>query len=151
MSTPRAPESPGRSTDWSDAFDRPDELDLADRLTGDLEALDDFARELGARRADDEGRPASALGLLPRRINADQATAERDLAKLVLTLIELVRQLMERVAVRRVNAGTLSEDEVERMGETFIRLERRMEELTAAFGLRREDLKLNLGPLGDLL
>lgn len=142
-------ESPLRSTGWCDSFDRPDALDLAGRLTGDLDALDDFARELGAH-PDDEGTPARALGL-PRRINADQATAERDLAKLVLTLIELVRQLMERVAVRRVNAGTLSEAEVERMGETFLRLERRMEELTAAFGLRREDLKLNLGPLGDLL
>jgi len=149
LSDMRPTEPPG-STGWRDSFDRAGELDLTDRLTGDLEALDDFARELGAH-PDDDARRAHALGMLPRRINADQATAERDLAKLVLTLIELVRQLMERVAVRRVNAGSLSEDEVERMGETFIRLERRMEELTAAFGLRREDLKLNLGPLGDLL
>ena len=159
MSVARSTESPSGFTRWSDRVDRPDQpgeatppdpLDLAGRLTGDLEALDDFARELRARtESGPEG--AGAAGLLPRRINADQATAEKDLAKLVLTLIELVRQLMERVAVRRVNAGSLSEDEVERMGETFLRLEQRMEELTKAFGLRREDLKLNLGPLGDLL
>ena len=117
-------------------------LDLDDRVTGDLDSLDDFARELG-------GRPDATL--LPRRINADQATVEKDLAKLVLSLVELVRQLMERQAVRRVNAGSLSEEEVERMGETFLKLEERMTELKTAFGLQGEELDLRLGPIRDLL
>jgi hypothetical protein len=125
-----------------------DQLDLAGRLSGDLSALDDFAREVGGRR--EPSQPGGA-GLLPRRINADQATVEKDLAKLVLTLVDLVRQLMERQAVRRINAGSLSEDEVERMGETFLKLDQRMAELRTAFGLEVADLNLSLGPIGDLL
>ena len=88
---------------------------------------------------------------LPRRVEADPERVERGLAQLVLTLIELLRQLMERQALRRMEAGTLTEDEVERMGLTFMRLEQRMEELKAEFGLADEDLNLNLGPLGDLM
>jgi hypothetical protein len=118
------------------------DIDLAGRLCGDAGALDDFARELGA--------PVDAAGFLPRRIDANPATVEKDLAKLVLSLVDLVRQLMERQAVRRVNAGSLTDDEVERMGETFLKLDRRMAELKAAFGLEGEDLSLNLGPIGDL-
>ncbi len=126
------------------------QLDLTDRVSGDLSSLDDFARELGGRTA--AGYPqAGAAGLLPRRINADPATAEKDLAKLVLALVDLVRQLVERQAIRRVNGGSLSEAEIERMGETFLHLDRRMEELRNAFGLTREDLNLRLGPIGDLL
>lgn len=94
---------------------------------------------------------ARASFSLPRRINADQAKVEKDIVKLVLSLVELVRQLMERQAVRRVNAGSVSEDEVERMGETFLKLDQRMTELRNAFGLEREDLELNLGPIQDLL
>ena len=94
---------------------------------------------------------ADATGVLPRRINADQTTVEKDLAKLVLALIDLVRRLMERQAARRVNAGSLSEDQVERMGETFLRLDRKMVELRSVFGLREEDLDLRLGPIGDLV
>jgi hypothetical protein len=125
------------------------QLDLGGRMSGDLNALDDFARELGART---RGQAAGdAPSFLPRRINTNAATVEQDLAKLVLSLVELVRQLMERQALRRVNAGSLSDDEVERMGETFLRLDRKMSELRAAFGLREEDLNLNLGPLGNLL
>jgi gas vesicle protein GvpK len=123
-------------------------LDLTDRLSGDLSSLDDFARELG-----ESTRPAAraASGFLPPRINADQETVEKDLAKLVLALIDLVRRLMERQAARRVNAGSLSDDQVERMGETFLRLDRRMAELKTTFGLEGEDLNLSLGSLKDLL
>lgn len=125
-------------------------LDLDGRLSGDIGALDDFTRELGTRAR--SGMPnARASFSLPRRINADQAKVEKDIAKLVLSLVELVRQLMERQAVRRVNAGSVSEDEVERMGETFLKLDQRMTELRNAFGLEREDLELNLGPIQDLL
>jgi hypothetical protein len=124
--------------------------DFSDRLSGDLSSLDAFARELGGRR-DGSAPAAEVAGMLPRRINANQTTVEKDVAKLVLALVDLVRRLMERQAVRRVNAGSLSEDEVERMGETFLKLERRMEELRTAFGLEREDLDLNLGPIRDVL
>jgi hypothetical protein len=75
----------------------------------------------------------------------------RGLAQLVLTLIELLRQLMERQAIRRVEAGGLSDDQVERLGQALMALEQRMDELKQDFGLRDEDLNLNLGPLGNLL
>jgi hypothetical protein len=89
--------------------------------------------------------------LLPRRIDASPEKVERGLAKLVLTLIELLRQLMERQAIRRMEGGTLTDDEVERLGQTFMKLEQRMGELKRAFGLENEDLNLNLGPLGRLM
>jgi CRISPR/Cas system-associated endonuclease Cas1 len=76
---------------------------------------------------------------------------ERGLAKLVLTLIELLRQLMERQALRRIEAGSLSDEEIERLGQTFMKLDTRMEELQQIFGLEDEELNLNLGPLGDLM
>ena len=140
-----ASEPPDRAAGSSDG-----QLDLAGRLSGDLSALEDFARELGRRT--DGGQPErDAVSFLPRRINADEKTVEKDLAKLVLALVDLVRQLMERQAIRRVNAGSLSEDEVERMGETFLKLDRRMAELRTVFGLQGEDLNLSLGPIGDLL
>jgi hypothetical protein len=136
--------SAGHAVGWDER------LDLDGRLAGDLDSLGDFARELRGR-ADGAPSDRDAVGLLPRRINADEATVEKDLAKLVLALVDLVRQLMERQAVRRVNAGSLSEDEVERMGETFLKLDQRMTELKAAFGLTTEDLDLRLGQLRDLL
>jgi hypothetical protein len=87
----------------------------------------------------------------PRRINTDPERVEQGLAQLVLTLVELLRQLMERQALRRMEQGTLSDEQIERLGETFMKLERRMEELKREFGLEDRDLNLNLGPLGDLL
>jgi hypothetical protein len=86
-----------------------------------------------------------------RRIEADPESAERGLAQLVLTLVELLRQLLERQALRRVEAGGLDEATVERLGRTLMALEQRMEELKTAFGLTDEDLNLDLGPLGRLL
>jgi hypothetical protein len=88
---------------------------------------------------------------LSRRVNADPESLERGLAQLVLTVVELLRQLMERQALRRVDGGTLTEDEVERLGRTFMELDKRMAELREEFGLDEEDLNLNLGPLGNLL
>jgi Gas vesicle protein K len=87
----------------------------------------------------------------PRRVDADPESVERGLAQLVLTVVELLRQLMERQALRRMEQGTLTDEEVERLGETFMKLEQRMEELKREFGLEDRDLNLNLGPLGDLL
>ncbi|MFI9586702.1 gas vesicle protein K [Streptomyces sp. NPDC052236] len=88
---------------------------------------------------------------LPRRLDLDPDTVERDLAKLVLTVVELLRQLMERQALRRVEDGDLSEDQEERIGLTLMLLEDRMEVLRDTFGLTPEDLNLDLGPLGPLL
>jgi Gas vesicle protein K len=86
------------------------------------------------------------------RIEAnDREDVARGLAQLVLTLVELLRQLMERQAIRRVEAGGLDEETVERLGRTLMALEERMEELKEAFGLSDDDLNLDLGPLGPLL
>jgi hypothetical protein len=87
----------------------------------------------------------------PRRVNADPEQVEKGLAQLVLTLVELLRQLMERQALRRMDCGTLTDEQIERLGDTFLKLDRRMQELTEHFGLEEGDLNLNLGPLGDLL
>jgi hypothetical protein len=89
--------------------------------------------------------------VLSRRIDADPERVEKGLAQLVLTVVELLRQLMERQALRRIEGGTLDEDEVERLGVALMRLEQRMEELKVDFGLEDADLNLNLGPLGDLV
>jgi hypothetical protein len=85
------------------------------------------------------------------RINSDPATVERGLATLVLTLVELLRQLMERQAIRRVDHGDLSDEQVERIGTTLMLLEEKMVELREHFGLEPEDLNIDLGPLGPLL
>jgi hypothetical protein len=87
----------------------------------------------------------------PRRVSADPENVERGLAQLVLTLVELLRQLMERQALRRMETGSLDDEQIERLGQTFMKLAERMEELKAEFGLRDEDLNLDLGPLGSLL
>ncbi|MFZ3560908.1 MULTISPECIES: gas vesicle protein K [unclassified Streptomyces] len=86
-----------------------------------------------------------------RRIELEPDTVERDLMKLVLTLVELLRQLMERQAVRRFDTGDLTEDQEERVGLTLMLLEDRMEQLRERYGLRPEDLNIDLGPLGPLL
>jgi hypothetical protein len=85
------------------------------------------------------------------RIEEDREDVARGLAQLVMTLIELLRQLMERQAIRRVEAGGLSDEQIERLGQALMALEQRMDELKQDFGLRDEDLNLNLGPLGNLL
>lgn len=85
------------------------------------------------------------------RITADPEELEKGLAHLVLTVIELLRQLMERQALHRIEGGSLTDDEVERLGRTFMALSQRMEELKTAFGLEDEELNMNLGPLGNLM
>lgn len=76
---------------------------------------------------------------------------EHGLARLVLTIVELIRQLIEKQALRRIKAGSLTDVEIERLGETLMRLENKMEELKKVFGLNDDDLNLNLGPLGELM
>jgi len=88
---------------------------------------------------------------LPKKIDANPKNVEKGLAKLVLTLVELIRKLMEKQAIRRVEGGSLTDEEVERIGETLMKLESKMKELKEAFGLKNEDLNIDLGPLGNLM
>ncbi|MFD9908948.1 gas vesicle protein K [Streptomyces sp. NPDC059063] len=84
-------------------------------------------------------------------MDLDPDTVERDLVALVLTVVELLRQLMERQALRRFDTGELTEEQEERIGLTLMLLEDRMAQLRERYGLRPEDLNLDLGPLGTLL
>ncbi|HKR72263.1 MAG TPA: gas vesicle protein K [Streptosporangiaceae bacterium] len=86
-----------------------------------------------------------------RRIDADPESVERGLVTLVLTVVELLRQLMERQALRRVEVGDLTDQEIERVGLTLMALEKQMHRLREHFGLSPEDLNIDLGPLGTLL
>jgi hypothetical protein len=90
-------------------------------------------------------------GTLPSQIDIDAEGVEQGLAQLVLTLVEFLRQLLERQAVRRMEGGSLSEEEVERVGLALMKLEEKVHQLAEQFGLRPADLNINLGPLGDLL
>jgi hypothetical protein len=108
--------------------------------------------ELAAAASQAVTRAASRAGTgLAARLDTDPDTVERDLMKLVLTLVELLRQLMERSALHRVDKGDLSEEQEERIGRTLMVLHDRMRELCAQQGLTMADLNLDLGPLGSLL
>jgi NTP pyrophosphatase (non-canonical NTP hydrolase) len=104
--------------------------------------------------ASDEDATASALQAiaraLPDRINADPEHVEQGLARLVLTIVELLREVLEHQAIRRMDGGTLSDAEVERLGLALLKLNQRMDELKTIFGLTDEDLNIDLGPLGRL-
>jgi hypothetical protein len=123
--------------------------DPAERWNELADAADRAFRLLPAPPEDDsaKGRPDRPA----RRVVADPDTVERDLVRLVLTLVELLRQLMERQALRRVDAGDLSEEQEERLGTTLMLLHDRMTTLCARYDLTMEDLNLDLGPLGPLL
>ena len=101
---------------------------------------EEFSREL--RRASDT---------LPPRINIDAESVEQGLAKLVLTLIEFIRRLLEKQAIRRMEGGDLSPEQIEELGLALMKLEEKMQELKAQFGLAEEDLNLDLGPAGRLI
>lgn len=103
-------------------------------------SLDLISEEIGKFAGSEE----SKLKLSPD--NADSG-----LAKLVLTLVELIRKLVEKQAMRRVDGGSLTDDEIEKLGETLMKLEIKMEELKKHFNLTDKDLNINLGPLGDLM
>ena len=90
-------------------------------------------------------------GILPDRVNVDPEGVEQGLAKLVLTLVEFLRQVLERQAIRRMDGGTLTDDEVERVGLALMRLEAKIREMAQVFGVDPDDLNLGLGPIGKLL
>jgi hypothetical protein len=102
--------------------------------------LSDFARVMTPDRS------AS-----PPRITMNQGDVKNGLGKLVLTLVELIRELLERQALRRIEAGSLTTEEIERLGSTFLQLAEQMQRLKKEFGLDDADLNLDLGPLGKLL
>jgi len=104
--------------------------------------------------ANDEQRLRESLtfteSTIPERISADSEVVENGLAKLVLSIIELIRRLLEKQALRRMDAGNLSEDEIERLGSALMKLEEKMAELKGVFGLSDDDLNLSLGPIKTL-
>ncbi|MFF3442963.1 gas vesicle protein K [Streptosporangium sp. NPDC002721] len=112
------------------------------------------ARRFKVRRTTLAGTAGNARGPARTagwRVNTDPEAVERDLTRLVLTLVELIRQLVERQCVRRMDQGDLSDEQVEVLGMTLMRLEEAMTELCEHFGLSPSDLNLDLGPLGTLL
>jgi hypothetical protein len=112
-------------------------------------------RQSGLRQAsewqDDSANAVQPVPGISSHIAMDRATVERGLATLVLTIVELLRQLMERQAIRRVDQGHLTDDQIEQVGSTLMALDSRMSELCDYFEVAREDLNLDLGPLGPLL
>ena len=113
--------------------------DTTDRVQVDAGALDRFEHEI-----------RTAQDALSHHLDTDPEKLEQGLAKVVLALIDLLRRLMEKQAIRRMEGGSLTDAEIERLGTAFMRMEIKMEELKAVFGLENDDLNLNLGPLGDL-
>ncbi|HEY1951489.1 MAG TPA: gas vesicle protein GvpJ [Gemmatimonadaceae bacterium] len=101
-----------------------------------------------------EGTPVTPLEAvaegLPPRLNTDPENVENGLARLVLTLIEVLRKVLEHQAVRRMEGGHLSDEEVERLGVALLRLNDRMQDMKGTFGLTDEYLQIDLGPLGKL-
>lgn len=101
---------------------------------------------------DDELKEALTFAdsTIPDRIAADPEVVENGLARLVLSIIELVRRLLEKQALRRMDAGNLTEEEIERLGTALMKLEEKMTELKKVFGLEDDDLNLSLGPVRTL-
>ncbi len=103
--------------------------------------------EIESLRAELDRVSASA----PPRWNADPEDVRRSVGKLVLTLVEFIRQLLERQAIRRMEAGTLTPEEIEAVGLALMRLEETVRYVGGQFGLAPEDLNLDLGPIGKLI
>ena len=93
----------------------------------------------------------AAAGGTPLRWNADPDEVQRSVAQLVLTLVEFIRQLLERQAIRRMEAGTLTDQQIEDVGVALMKLEETVRDLAGRFGIPIEDLTLDLGPVGKLI
>ena len=89
-------------------------------------------------------------GTAPQRVDLNEESIEKGLARLVLSLVELLRKLMERQAIRRMEGGSLEDSQIEEMGLALMKLEQKVHEIAAQFGLKPEELDLDLGPLGRL-
>ncbi len=121
---------------------------LDEAVQVESESISDFARVMGpggVLSRQPECAPASV------RLNLDPDAVKNGLAQLVLTLVKLLHELLERQALRRIDAGSLTEEQIERVGITLMRQSEEIERLREEFGLADEDLNLDLGPLGKLL
>jgi hypothetical protein len=112
----------------------------AEMVKAESRVMSDFARAM-----------APIAPTNPPRIELQPDDVKNGLGKLVLTLVELLRELLERQAIRRIEGGSLTDAQIERLGTTFMRLADEMDRLKRQFGLRDDDLNLDLGPLGSLL
>ncbi len=142
---------------------RDEDADLPSDVSGEeAQAADGGAAEEAGESAD--APPAESSGdstlkedlralapSFPERLEAQGEDVEEGVARLVLTLVELIRQILEHQAVRRMEGGTLTEEEIEELGLALLRLQERLEEIKLAFGVEDEDLNIDLGPLGRLL
>lgn len=112
----------------------------------DSDTLDEFARVMNC-----PGNSRVSRGNGEARINLDQDGVKNGLGQLVLTVVKLLHELLERQAIRRVESGSLTDQQVERLGVTLMRQAQEIERLRKEFGLDEDDLNLDLGPLGKLL
>lgn len=119
-------------------------MSLVEMGATEPEAVSDFARVMRADTCQQQDRRTG-------RISLDQADVKNGLGRLVLTLVKLLHELLERQALRRIDAGSLSDEEIERLGVTLMKQAQEIERLRDAFGLEDDDLNLDLGPLGKLL
>jgi hypothetical protein len=121
----------------------------------ELRALrDEIERRMGAPKTVTVGKqrtPAAAKGRKPLRWNPEPDDVQRSVAQLVLTIVEFLRKLMERQAIRRMEQKTLTKKEVEAVGAALMQLEQTVRDIGGKFGLTPEDLNLDLGPLGKLM
>jgi hypothetical protein len=121
----------------------------------ELRALrDEITRRMRTQKAIAVGKqrtPVARAGSRPMRWNPDPEDVQRSVAQLVLTIVEFLRKLMERQAIRRMEQKTLTRKEVEAVGAALMQLERTVREIGQKFGLAPEDLNLDLGPLGNLM
>jgi hypothetical protein len=124
----------------------PTHSDVLGQVTIQSEAMSDFASQINSDGAI-FGRKNGKQG----RLNLDEQNLKNGLGQLVLTLVKLLHELLERQAIRRIDAGSLSEDQIERVGVTLMRQAEEIDRLRLEFGLEEEDLNMDLGPLGKLL
>jgi hypothetical protein len=113
------------------------------------EDIDEFARAMDVE--DFRTAPSEEISVSAGKINLEPENAENGLARLVLTLIKLLHELLEKQAIRRMESGTLTDDEIERLGLTLMKQTEEIVRIAKEFGLEEDDLNLDLGPLGKLL
>ncbi len=123
------------------------QMKLSEPVQVESQALSDFAKIMQGGPTLPVRSPTSQ----PPRINLDQDNIKNSLGQLVLTLVKLLHELLERQGIRRIEAGSLSDDQVERLGLTLMKQAQEIDRLRKEFGLEEEDLNIDLGPLGQLL